>query len=187
LTRIVGYLFFLPKIQRFITLINMRKIFCSLMVLLVTLTMTFSNGARAEMPAKAKAFLTMAGYGAGGGALLGAASLAFGASPRAIAQGASLGLYAGIFFGAYILVSHHQKQYGNYEDNSSPYQESTDIYGEEYQDGEGGGGDGPSDGSFFERFRVIQEKFNGEAFSLGGKKRGSSMPPLQINIIQYNF
>jgi hypothetical protein len=164
----------------------MKKIFCSFMLSLLTLTFTLSE-AKAEMPVKAKAFLTMAGYGAGGGALLGTASMAFGATPRAIAQGASLGLYAGIIFGTYVLVSHHQKQYGNYDDNSSPYQESTDIYSDEYQDGEGGGGEGGADGSFFERFKVIQEKFNGEAFSLGGKKRGSSLPPLHINLIQYNF
>lgn len=59
--------------------------------------------------AKQKAFLVMAGYGTVGGALLGFASMAFGTNSRAIAQGASLGLYAGIIFGAYVISSHHSK------------------------------------------------------------------------------
>jgi hypothetical protein len=143
--------------------------------------------ARAELPPKAKAFLTMAGYGAGGGALLGAASMAFGSSVRAIPQGASLGLYAGILFGTYVLVSHHNKRFGSYDDNSSPYQESSDIYGDGYQDEEGGSSEGDSGGGgFFDRFRVIQEKFYGDAFSLGKKRRGA-MPPVSVNVFQYNF
>lgn len=59
------------------------------------------------IPPKAKVILTMAGYGAVGGALLGVASLAFDAKARAVAQGASLGLYAGFLFGGYIVISHH--------------------------------------------------------------------------------
>lgn len=130
----------------------------------------------------------IAGYGAGGGALLGAASMAFGTSSRAVSQGASLGLYAGIIFGTFVLVSHHQKRLGTYEDSSSPYQDSSDIYGDEYQDDEGGSSnnDESNRDGFFDRFKVIQEKFYGEAFSLG-KKRGNSIPPLQVNIFQYNF
>ena len=78
--------------------------------------------ARAEIPAKGKAVLTLAGYGAGGGALLGLASMAFGTTSRSVAQGASLGLYAGLLFGAYILVTHDQKP-GSYDDSSSPYKD----------------------------------------------------------------
>ena len=48
----------------------------------------------------------MALYGTVGGALLGTASLAFGTSGRSIAKGASLGLYAGLLFGGYVVVSH---------------------------------------------------------------------------------
>lgn len=166
----------------------MRKTFCTLLVVLFTFTMLKPGEARAEMPVKAKAFLTIVGYGAAGGALLGAASMAFGTSSRAIAQGASLGLYAGILFGTYVLVSHHNKRYGSYDDSSSPYHESSDIYTDEYQDDEGGSAGGDEGrGGFFERMQVLQEKFHGEAFSLGGKKRGSSLPPLQLNLIQYNF
>lgn len=167
----------------------MRKTFCTFLVLLFTFSVVTPNVARAELPVKAKAFLTIVGYGTAGGAILGAASTAFGTSSRAIAQGASLGLYAGIIFGTYVLVSHHNKRYGSYDDNSSPYQESNDIYSDEYQEGEGGGADGDDAkrGGFFDRFEVMQEKFHGQAFSLGGKKRGSAMPPLHINLLQYNF
>lgn len=167
----------------------MKKIICSFLVVMFTLAIVNPQKARAEIPVKAKAFLTIAGYGTAGGAILGAASMAFGTSSRAIAQGASLGLYAGILFGTYILVSHHNKRYGNYEDSSSPYGESSDIYGDEYQDNEGGGADGadPAKGGFFDRFQTMQEKFHGQAFSLGDKKRGSQLPPLHINLLQYNF
>ena len=167
----------------------MKKIICSFLVVMFTLAVIKPQEARAEMPVKAKAFLTIAGYGAAGGAILGAASMAFGTSSRAIAQGASLGLYAGILFGTYVLVSHHNKRYGSYEDSSSPYGESNDIYGDEYQDNEGGGTDGGdgTKGGFFDRFQVMQEKFHGQAFSLGGKKRGSQLPPLHVNLVNFTF
>lgn len=155
----------------------MKKFFCTFLVVLFTLVMVKPNEARAEMPVKAKAFLTICGYGAAGGALLGAASTAFGTSTRAIAQGASLGLYAGIIFGTYVLVSHHNKRYGSYDDNSSPYSQSNDIYGDEYQ-GDGGGGESGEEqkGGFFDRFQKLQEKTG-----------GNTIPPIHMNILQYNF
>lgn len=55
---------------------------------------------------KGKAFLIICTYGTVGGALLGFATMAFGTNSRAIAQGASLGLYAGIAFGSYVITSH---------------------------------------------------------------------------------
>jgi hypothetical protein len=166
----------------------MRKSFSALLMIIFTLIVLRPQEARAEMPTRAKAFLTICGYGTAGGALLGAASTAFGTSTRAIAQGASLGLYAGILFGTYVLVSHHQKRFGSYDDNSSPYKDSSDIYGNDYQGDEGGGEDSNSKRSgFFDRFEVLQEKFHSQAFILGDKKRGSSLPPLHLNIFQYNF
>jgi hypothetical protein len=163
------------------------KILIILSLVLSLTTLLSPTDAKAELPPKAKAFLTMAGYGAGGGALLGAASMAFGSSVKAIPQGASLGLYAGILFGTYVLVSHHNNRFGSYDDNGSPYQESSDIYGDEYQDEEGGSSEGDTGGGgFFDRFRVIQEKFHGDAFSLGKKRRGA-MPPVYISVFQYNF
>ena len=158
----------------------MRKTFCTFLVVVFTLMMVKPNEARAEMPVKAKAFLTIVGYGTAGGAMLGAASTAFGTSTRAIAQGASLGLYAVILFGTYVLVSHHNKRYGSYDDNSSPYQESTDIYSDEYRDDEGGSSEGDQTrGGFFDRFESLQGKFN--------KKEGGNLPPVYMNLIQYTF
>ena len=54
----------------------------------------------------------MAGYGVVGGALLGTASLAFGSGGRSIAKGASLGLYAGLIFGGYVILSYEMKKRG---------------------------------------------------------------------------
>jgi hypothetical protein len=158
----------------------MKKHSSILLTLLVTLFLSFSPKAQADMPVKAKAFLTIVGYGAGGGAILGAASMAFGGSTRAIAQGASLGLYAGIIFGTYVLVSHHNKRYGNYDDNSSPYKDSSDIYGDDYQEGSGGGSDGQSDnsGSFFNRMDALNHKM---AQKTGG------IPPISMNLLQLQF
>lgn len=53
---------------------------------------------------------TLALYGTIGGSLLGAASLAYNTKPRAIAMGASIGLYVGLLFGGYIVLSHHYMQ-----------------------------------------------------------------------------
>lgn len=74
---------------------------------------------------KTKAFLVICGYGTTGGALLGLASMAFGQDSKAIAQGASLGLYAGILFGAYVIYTHNQELNQTdepYEENA-PYDE----------------------------------------------------------------
>lgn len=159
----------------------MRKIVSSFLVVLVLSAVVQPRQARAQMPAKARAFLTITGYGAGGGAILGAASMAFGQSSRAIAQGASLGLYAGIIFGTYVLVSHHQRRYGGYDDYASPYGQASDVYGDEYETDQGGGRDDGGRDSFFDRYEVLQEKFHGQ------NKKGTSLPPIYFNLLQYNF
>lgn len=74
----------------------------------------------------------MSGYGIVGGALLGAASMAFGTSGRAIAKGASLGLYGGLIFGSYVILSYEMKKRGfneqphddYYPDGRSPYEDN---------------------------------------------------------------
>lgn len=84
-------------------------------------------------------------YGTVGGALLGTAALAFGAKGRSVAIGASVGLYAGLLFGTYVVVTHSMKQKGyfqpepagqvnqdNYYPNSdaaTPYQPGNDGEG----------------------------------------------------------
>ncbi len=152
-----------------------------MLALTITLSAFKLEEARAEMPVKAKAFLTIVGYGTVGGALLGAASMAFGNSTRNMAMGASIGLYAGIIFGTYVLVSHNQRRKGNYDDNDSPYQDSRDIYGEDYESDEGGSSDsapGKGDG-FLDRMQTINTKF---------QHRGKNhVPPVYINLINYQF
>jgi hypothetical protein len=168
----------------------MNKFLSFAFVFIFSMTLLKPSVSRAEMPVKAKAFMTMATYGAAGGAILGFATMAFGNSSRAIAQGASLGLYAGIIFGSYVLISHYQKQAGTYDDNSSPYQESTDIYGDGYDAGEGGGtddGGSSGKGGFFDRFEVIQEHVHNQSFTFQSQKRRNTMPPVHMNLFQYNF
>jgi hypothetical protein len=165
----------------------MRKPVSLFVAFLLSCSILMPSRAQAEIPVKAKAFISMAGYGAAGGALLGLATMAFGTSSRAVSQGASLGLYAGILFGTYVLVSHHQRRYGRYEDTSSPYKESSDIYGEDYQSDDGGMGSGSGSG-FFDRFQVMKEQYHSQAFTFdSAKKKGGSMPPLQINFLQLSF
>lgn len=90
--------------------------------------MMVSEEAQAEIPPKIKVVGTLAMYGTVGGALLGAATMAYGTSSRAIFQGASLGLYAGILFGGYILLSHRYRSqsdpssYTYPNDGGNPYQ-----------------------------------------------------------------
>ncbi len=81
----------------------MKKLLCIGLIISALVTPVTKTHA---MDAKGKAFLIICGYGTVGGALLGFASMAFGSNSRAIAQGASLGLYAGIGFGAYVIASH---------------------------------------------------------------------------------
>lgn len=158
----------------------MKTIFSAFLIVL-TFSLLSPNKAQAQIPVKAKAFLTIVGYGTAGGAILGAASMAFGTSTRAVAQGASLGLYAGIIFGTYVLVSHAQSRQGSYSDDSSPYKESSDIYGDEYNSEEGGENrdEKPRQG-FFNRIEDVNTKF-------APKEKGGNFPPLYLNLFQYNF
>ncbi len=96
-------------------------------------TLLFSSSAFAVDP-KVKILGTMAGYGVVGGALLGTASMAFDAGPRAIAKGASLGLYAGLLFGGYVILSYEMKKRGYntdqqpqdyYPDSRSQYEDQS--------------------------------------------------------------
>lgn len=158
----------------------MRKILSAFLVVL-TLTFLAPKEAKAEVPVKAKAFLTIVGYGTAGGAILGAASMAFGTSTRAVAQGASLGLYAGIIFGTYVLVSHAQARQGYYDDNSSPYKDSNDIYSDEYNSEEGGDNaeEKPRQG-FFNRIEHINSQF-------APKEKGGNLPPIYLNLLNLEF
>lgn len=75
------------------------------------------------LDAKSRAFMVMCTYGTVGGALLGFATMAFGSNSRAIAQGASLGLYGGIIFGSYVIMSHNKSRNapgGGYPEEQGP-------------------------------------------------------------------
>ena len=73
---------------------------------------------------KVKIMGTMAIYGTAGGALLGLATLAFDGEGRNVAKGASLGLYAGLLFGSYVIISHIAKR-----NNWGGAETSNDYYG----------------------------------------------------------
>lgn len=144
------------------------------------------------LPPKARAFLMVTAYGAGSGALLGLASMAFGTSTRAVAQGASLGLYAGIIFGTYIIVSHNNRTAQPSYDNSTPYQDGQDDYGD-YGD-EDGGQPAPSGGGFFDS--SIRNPRSGAQVAMNEvaayrsfetKKGSSNLPPLQMTFFRYSF
>lgn len=113
-----------------------------LLILLFISTTFTSFETKAEMSPKVKIMALNASYGTVGGALLGTAALAFGSSSRSIAIGASVGLYAGLIFGGYIIASHEyrrnelQRPQENYyypDTNDSPYQDSSNGGGYDYQ------------------------------------------------------
>ena len=108
----------------------MKQIFLGLMIFLFSTQRAMSQNYSATNTSTApllspetKAFLIICGYGTVGGALLGLASMAFGGKAINIAKGASVGLYSGILFGAYVIYSHDSyTPAGPQEmDNSSNY------------------------------------------------------------------
>jgi hypothetical protein len=164
--------------------------------LLISLTILFSliipaQNASALEP-KQKAFMVMCTYGTVGGALLGFATMAFGSNSRAIAQGASLGLYAGIIFGSYVVTSHRSAGEAEVVD---PYgaPEGQDPYGEPPRDpyGSPGGGGGfgapvpeSDQGGFFgSRVQEIHMKMDQ---NFGSEYNKSSLGKLPIYINFYN-
>ena len=107
---------------------------------LISFTLCFSllfSSSLFAIDSKVKILGTMSGYGIVGGALLGAASMAFGSSARAIARGASLGLYGGLIFGSYVILSYEMKKRGfndqprenYYPDSRSPYEDNQTSLG----------------------------------------------------------
>lgn len=120
--------------------------------LLIVFALSVPTQKAHALNAKGKAFLVICTYGTVGGALLGFASMAFGTNSRAIAQGASLGLYAGIAFGAYVINSHGQ-QGSSYEEDPyvDPQQGPPPGYGQPPIDNGGFGAPPPQEdaGGFF--------------------------------------
>ena len=82
----------------------LKKLF---LILFFALLMTKPLKSEAfEIDPRVKTFLIMNAYGAVGGLLLGGATIAFDAPGRAPFIGASLGLYAGLIFGSYVVITH---------------------------------------------------------------------------------
>lgn len=139
------------------------------LIILLTVFLIKPQPAQAGIPPKAKAFMVVSAYGTVGGALLGFATMAYGTNSRAIAQGASLGLYAGLIFGAYVLASHKTA-----DDQMDEYQQQYGPQGTPPPEGMGGGGwGGPPP----------QEE--GEGFF--GSPQRAAMPPIYLNFLNVNF
>lgn len=148
---------------------------------------TPANRAHAMDP-KTKAFLVVAGYGTVGGALLGFASLAFGTNSRAVAQGASLGLYAGIIFGAYVLTSYNNGQ-PEYDFKEPEYPVESYPPGGGYPPPTGYGAPPPppaDDGGFFGSPRRVDE-INDDLVQGFGQKKGANLPPIYMNLLNIQF
>lgn len=170
-----------------------------LLLFIISFTLITPNKANALEP-KAKAFMVMATYGTVGGALLGFASMAFGGKSRSIAQGASLGLYAGIIFGAYVISSYNTKSQPSYNPEPSeppPYYDPYDQNNGQYPKGNGqypenNGGFGapvPQDageesGGFFGN-RV--QEINDEYQNFRGERKRNPLPPIYLNFFNASF
>jgi hypothetical protein len=161
------------------------------LILTLTILITFGHSAETKaMDGRVKALGTMALYGTVGGALLGTASMAFGTSSRAIAQGASLGLYAGIIFGTYVVVSHSMKQ-KRYE-NPEPPQRPDNYYPDDSTSPYQGGQDSTNSWGSYNRVVEMSElsaDFGLDMKSLDrlGKKKGAERPPVFFNFFNYQF
>lgn len=173
----------------------MKKILSSLL-LFIALFVAFTpvQEAKAQVDPRLKALGMMAAYGAVGGFLLGSASLAFDTPGRSPFIGASLGLYAGIFFGSYVVISHAVKKHqienpgsGNEdyypETPSSPYESpfSSDS------------GSSMDESGAEQRWRNINigprdESPVGRSFNLVKAKPASfDHPPIYLNLLRISF
>lgn len=143
---------------------------------------------------KGKAFLVICTYGTVGGALLGFASMAFGSNSRAIAQGASLGLYAGIAFGTYVITSHGKTADDSGEEDpyADPNGPPPPGFGDPRGEDNGFGAPPPQEddgGGFFgspERSVEITEDlvYN---YRLKNKKGRDLSLPIYINLLHATF
>jgi hypothetical protein len=163
----------------------MKKLILSLFILIALVTPVEKANA---LDPKGRAFLIICTYGTVGGALLGFATMAFGTNSRAIAQGASLGLYAGIGFGSFIIMSHRRSlepipepDYNQQQQGPPPgFDGGQGGFG---QDQGGFGAPPPQDsgGGFFGAQRFIQINddmvFN---YKLKSKKGREISPPVYL-------
>ena len=164
----------------------MKKLVLSLFLFMAILTPY--NKAQAMDP-KAKAFMIMCTYGTVGGALLGFASMAFGTNSRAIAQGASLGLYAGIAFGAFVITSHGQKSDPYLEQQEPPpgFDQPPGGFGQQPFDNGYGAPQDDNGGGFFGGNRVEQIHTEMLEYRMKNKKSRDFSLPIYMNLVNYQF
>ncbi len=142
----------------------------------------------AEISPKVKVVATMALYGVVGGALLGTASMAYGNTSRAIFQGASLGLYAGILFGSYVVISYKmRKERREREENDGP-----EYNGRNYRyKSDGPYGDDPLQGSKTPTFDSLRGNLfasnNMSQYSLRSSAFKGDLKLFQVNFLQLSF
>ena len=134
-----------------------KKIF--LVTLIATSLGTPIESKAFELDPRVKTFLVMNAYGAVGGFLLGSATLAFDAPGRAPFIGASLGLYAGLVFGSYVVVTHH-------------IEEDRRLNPQNYMDEESGG------------YNDMQNQMSTDNYEYYPNQKG---PVFYLNLLKYNF
>ncbi|MCY4524676.1 MAG: hypothetical protein OXB84_08060 [Halobacteriovoraceae bacterium] len=153
---------------------------CFLVALVLLSVSLYPPETTAEMDPRVRTVLFMSGFGTVGGALLGMASKAFNNSDsfgRAVTKGASLGLYAGILFSSYIVITHHLRS-GRMSDEEGLYpHEAASIYEE------GSGGDYPYDDG---RLRY-KEPSSFQQASYGMEKPVRFLPLFYFNILKFQF
>lgn len=165
----------------------MRKL---ALILVVLFSFSFAPNAEAKLSkSKLQTLGIIAGYGMVGGALLGTATLAFDAPGRSPFIGASLGLYAGLFFGAYIVLSHEFK--GAWDDPSSTEGYYPDAPQSPYESGFsnpffGGEEEAPEQGG-----QLWVHPFHGAGAQVSPALKGTSAAPTKAKVyfqlIQFQF
>ena len=155
-------------------------------IVLFALVLLGSKNIEAQIDPRIKTLGVVTVYGVVSGALLGTAALAFDSRGRSPFIGASLGLYAGLLFGGYVVVGHLYRKYRldgpNPEENYYPDSNSL------YEDTRGAGGyldSGhiyrywhPFDPSEYERERIKRGLF---------RKRYRTGIPFSVNVLNIQF
>ena len=147
--------------------------------------------ASAQMDPKIKALGSMALYGTIGGAILGTASMAFGGESMNIAKGASLGLYAGLLFGGYVVVSHMwaKSSRDKVPDGSAYPEDSQTPYKEDTNSSDDYGGPGQAQDDSYWRPQTIRANIRDDYSSQSyfGEKHHKRELKFYVPIFQYFF
>lgn len=140
--------------------------------------------ARAQMDPRIKTLGVITAYGIVGGALLGTATLAFNTRGRSPFIGASLGLYAGLLFGGYIVAGHLYRRYriNNPTSRENYYPDTNSLYEDM---GEGGGGF--EGGNIYEYWHPITGPEYERKLRPLGRKFSRPLPPLYIEVLNIQF